>query len=91
MTTKAQQHTPIIGLARLNLEPHQVEYLYECLAAGKNWFVIRKRSNGRCIQASGTSQERVQRTLNGWPGSTLVKVQDSRIVWPNAAIARATT
>ncbi len=71
----------IIGLPKLNLEPGQADYLAKCLTEGKSWFVIRKRAYGRCVQASGETRERVQRTLDGWPGSTLIQVIENKVHW----------
>jgi hypothetical protein len=72
----------ITGLSQLNLEEGQEDYLRECIANGKTWFVTRKRSGGRCIQASGETRERVARTHKGWRGSTIVNVKDGKVFWP---------
>ncbi len=71
----------IIGLAKLNLEPEQDAYLLDCVSRGRCFFVTRKRSMGRCLQASGPTLESVLGTLKGWPGSTLIEIRDGKVIW----------
>ena len=70
-----------MNLNRLNLEAGQEVYLRECLAAGRRFFVTRKRSNGRCIQASGETLEGVKRCHANWPNSSLIEITDGKIIW----------
>jgi hypothetical protein len=74
--------TEIIGLSKLNLEPNQEKYMHECIAMGRTWFVTRKRAAGRCIQGSSETRENAERTLRGWPGSTLIQIVDNKVIWP---------
>jgi hypothetical protein len=73
----------IVGLSKLNLEPKEEEYLRECLAAGRNWFVTRQRIDGRCIQASGESKKRVAAMYRNWKSQcpvNLIEVRDGTVV-----------
>lgn len=81
----------IIGITKLNLEPVEQDRLQLEVAAGNTWFVIRRRPNitplvrkrsRRYILASGDTLDRVARIWRGWPGTTLININDrGRVVW----------
>jgi hypothetical protein len=81
----------IIGIKKLNLEPAEQDRLQAEVAAGKTWFVIRRRDNitplvrkrfCRYILASGDTLDRVARIWRGWTGTTLISIDDrGRVVW----------
>lgn len=83
------QSSEIIGLKKLNLEPSGEEYLRECVANGRTWFVTRARETSyskparRAVQGSGETRESVARTFAGWRGYSpaLIEVKDGKVVW----------
>ena len=72
----------IIGIAKANLEPGQEQFMLEMIAKGRTWFVTRRRGSGRCIQGSSETRENAEKTLRGWPGSTLINVVGGKAIWP---------